>query len=154
VKRRHPNLRRQALSEPEQAHRFWTRAAEFKGDFQDMSVRLFSELTLYQAIALRRLGRDAEADRMLLNLQTYATDLLATPAKIDYFATSLPTMLLFNDHLQLRQDNSALLMLAQAAFGLGRLSEASTLLETLDPHNPAVIFLRSEMSNSLSTPIP
>ena len=32
-------------------------AAEFKGDFQEMSVRAFSELTYYSALSWRRLGK-------------------------------------------------------------------------------------------------
>ena len=35
-----------------EARRHWTAAAEFKGDFQTMSVRRFSEMTYYSALSL------------------------------------------------------------------------------------------------------
>ncbi|HWA83925.1 MAG TPA: DUF5107 domain-containing protein [Fimbriimonadaceae bacterium] len=95
------------LDRNDEAQKWWTRAAEFKGDFQEMSVRAFSEMTPFQALSLRRLGRDAEADKLLQDLLAYAEELEKSPAKVDYFATSLPTMLLFEDDLQERQTRKA-----------------------------------------------
>ena len=62
------------------------------------------------------------------------------PAKIDYFATSLPTMLLFDEDLQARQTFTARFMQAQAFVGLGRKAEARSLLMSLlksDPNHTA-----------------
>jgi len=42
-----------------------------------------------------------------------------TQARIDYFATSLPTMLIFEDDIQFRQDTTAIFLQAQARLGLG-----------------------------------
>lgn len=108
-----------ALGDGAGAERWWTRAAEFEGDFQEMSVRRFSDLTYFQAVALQRLGRTEDARRLLQELEEYARELESQPAKIDYFATSLPTMLLFNDDLQARRQNEAKFLQAQAARGLG-----------------------------------
>jgi len=47
-------------------------------------------------------------------LRDYARELHRTPAKIDYFATSLPTLLLFEDDLDARQRAYADRLLAQA----------------------------------------
>ena len=104
-----------ALGESDEAIKWWRKAAEFRGDFQDMAVQPYSELTFYQAIALERLGRREDSQRLLKELKAYAEQLLVTPAKIDYFATSLPTMLLFEDDLQARQANKAKLILSQIA---------------------------------------
>ena len=52
------------------------------------------------------------------------------PAKIDYFATSLPTMLLFDDDLQLRQETTALFLQAQARLGLGEKRKAQAAPNT------------------------
>ena len=56
-------------------------------------------------------------------------------------ATSLPTMLLFDDDLQRRQDTTAIFMEAQARLGLGQKSQARRLLAKVlkrDPnHSPA-----------------
>ena len=102
-----------ALGETEEAAKWWVKAAEFKGDFQEMAVQPYSELTCFQALALTRLQRDREAKELLVKLKEYAEQLLTTPAKIDYFATSLPTMLLFEDDLQARQEAKAKTILAQ-----------------------------------------
>jgi len=133
------------LGHTEEARRYWTRAAEFRGDFQEMSVRSFSELTYFQAVALRRLGREAEATQMLEGLEAYAEELAETEAKIDYFATSLPTMLLFEDDLQRRQENTARFLHAQAALGLGRIDEAKALwaeVLNVDPNHVMALDLR------------
>jgi len=137
-----------ALGNDQEARKWWTRAAEFKGDFQEMSVIPFSELTYFQAFALKRLGRETEATALLKALDNYAHELGQTKAKIDYFATSLPTMLLFDDDLQRRQDNSARFMQAQAAAGLGETEKAVSLLgEVLrvDPNHALATDLRNEL---------
>jgi len=103
----------------DEARRWFTLAAGFAGDFLGMEVRAHSEKTFFSALSLRALGREGEAEKLLGELRAYAGDMMATPAKIDYFATSLPTMLLFDDDLQLRRRVSALVMLAEAAIGLG-----------------------------------
>ena len=121
------------------ARAHWTAAATFKGDFQAMSVRAFSEMTYYSALALRRLGKKAQADRLLRDLLAYAQTLAKTEAKIDYFATSLPTMLLFADDLQARQLTTAKFLEAQARLGLGEKKRAAALLAEVlrrDPNHP------------------
>ena len=119
------------------ARRHWTLAADARGDFQEMSVRAFSEMSYYSALALRRLGRTAEAARLLRDLLAHARALAKAEAKIDYFATSLPTMLLFEDDLQARQRNTARLLEAQALLGLGRVAPARRILGELLRHDPA-----------------
>jgi tetratricopeptide (TPR) repeat protein len=117
----------------------WTAAADFKGDFQAMSVRAFSEKTYYSALALKHLGRKGEARRLFRGLLAHARALAKAPASIDYFATSLPTMLLFEDDLQARQQTTALFLEAQARLGLGQDSRARKLLRRVlrrDPNHP------------------
>jgi tetratricopeptide (TPR) repeat protein len=122
------------------ARRHWNTAATFKGDFQEMSVRAFSELTYYSALAWEKLGRRAKAQKLFRDLLAYARRWQKTKAKIDYFATSLPTMLLFEDNLQFRQETTALFLQAQARLGLGQRQKARALLKTVlqrDPNHPA-----------------
>ena len=85
-----------------------------------MSVRAFSEMTYYSALAWERLGQKAKAKKLFRDLLAYAQQLQKSQAKIDYFATSLPTMLLFDDDLQFRQETTALFLQAQAQLGLGQ----------------------------------
>ena len=94
-----------------------------------MSVRAFSEMTCYSALAWKKLGQPAKAKKLLRELLAYARQLQKSLAKINYFATSLPTMLLFNDDLQFRQVTTALFLQAQAQLGLGRTRKAERLCE-------------------------
>ncbi|HEY9172502.1 MAG TPA: tetratricopeptide repeat protein, partial [Verrucomicrobiae bacterium] len=114
----------------------WLAAATFKGDFQEMSVRAFSEMTYYSALSWEKLGQRAKAKKLFRDLLAYAQKLSKTPAKIDYFATSLPTLLLFDDDLQFRQETTALFLQAQARLGLGQRARAMTLLRTVLGRDP------------------
>jgi tetratricopeptide (TPR) repeat protein len=128
----------QALGDKAGARKQWLAAATFKGDFQGMSVRAFSEMTYYSALAWQRLGSKAKAKKLLRDLLAYARKLKKAEAKIDYFATSLPAMLLFDDDLQFRQETTALLLEAQALLGLGKKGRGRTLLRKVlkrDPNN-------------------
>ena len=125
-----------AAGRPVEARAQWRAAAEFKGDFQGMSVRAYSEITYSSALALRRLGKKPAADKLLRELLDHARALAKAPAKIDYFATSLPTMLLFEDDLQARQHTTALFLEAQARLGLGQKSRAAALLRAVLKRDP------------------
>ncbi len=127
--------------EKTRARQHWRAAANSKGDFQGMSVQGFSEMTYYTALACEKLGQKEKAKQLLRNLLAYALRLRKSEAKIDYFATSLPTMLLFDDDLQFRQDTTALFLQALARLGLGQAAKANILLTKVlrrDPnHAPA-----------------
>ncbi len=125
-----------ALGDAKSARAHWLAAANFKGDFQEMSVRSFSEMTYYSALSLEKLRQRAKAKKLLRDLLGYAQKLRQTPAEIDYFATSLPTMLLFEDNLQFRRETTALFLQAQAQLGLGRKASAKTLLQTVLRRDP------------------
>ncbi|MBE2215666.1 MAG: DUF5107 domain-containing protein [Opitutaceae bacterium] len=118
------------------ARRHWTTAATFKGDFQEMSVRAYSEMTYFSALAWRRLGREAKARGLFCDLLAHARALARQPAKVDYFATSLPTMLLFEDDLQARQVTAARFLEAQAHLGLGRRTRARRMLRDVLARDP------------------
>ncbi len=137
-----------AMGDREAARRHWLTAATFRGDFQEMSVRAFSEMTCFSAWSLERLGQPAKARRLFADLLAYAQRLRRTPARIDYFATSLPAMLLFEDDLQFRQETSALFLQAQAHLGLKRRSKAKALLFNVlkrDPSHPLAADLLEEL---------
>ncbi len=119
------------------AREHWLAAANFKGDFQEMSVCAFSEMTYYSARSMEMLGKCAGAKKIFRALLAYARKLQRLPAKIDYFATSLPAMLLFDDDLQRRQETQALFLQAQARFGLGQTQKAKSLLQQVLRRDPA-----------------
>ena len=70
------------------------------GDFQAMAVTEFSELSYYRALALAELGRPEDARAIFQGMLAFAEKGLSTPFKLDYFATSLPLLLIFEDDLE------------------------------------------------------
>jgi tetratricopeptide (TPR) repeat protein len=129
-----------ALDDPPRAALHWQRAERQRGDFQQMQVCTCSEMTYWSAMALRRLGREQEAAALFAAILSHAEALEKENPKIDYFATSLPTMLLFDEDLQRRQQVTATFLRAQAFLGLGRNSEAQPALDEvlrLDPFHAA-----------------
>jgi tetratricopeptide (TPR) repeat protein len=107
-----------------QAETCWTRATQQRGDFQEMSVRSVSEMTFWSAMAFQCLGRKGEAATLFRSILDYAEQLDHQAPKIDYFATSLPAMLLFGDDLEKRNRIEAIYLRGQAFFGLGKTAEA------------------------------
>jgi tetratricopeptide (TPR) repeat protein len=89
------------------------------GDFAEMSVTAHSPLSYYRGLSLRELGRENEATEVFLALKAFGESCLGVAAKIDYFATSLPNLLVFDEDLQGRRDAEAHLLIAMANHGLG-----------------------------------
>ncbi len=127
----------EALGLAAEAAAQWEIAASQSGDFQQMSVREFSEMSYFTALSLEKLGRAKEAQKLFRNVLAYAKKLEKQEAKIDYFATSLPTMLLFNDDLQFRQQTSACFMQGLAEYGLGRKETARKLASDVLKREPS-----------------
>jgi tetratricopeptide (TPR) repeat protein len=119
------------------ARKHFLAAARARGDFQEMSVLQHSETTYFSAMAMQRLHRNAEAERLFEELLAYSKTLGATEPKIDYFATSLPAMLLFEDDLPSRQQINAMLLEAQARIGLCEHDRALDLLRGILRRDPS-----------------
>jgi tetratricopeptide (TPR) repeat protein len=85
-------------------------------------------LSYFRAVSLEALGRETEATALLIDMQAFAQQQLAKLAKIDYFATSLPNLLLFEDDLQSRNRVEHLFELALAELGLRNTKRAQELL--------------------------
>lgn len=126
----------EASGDRQQARHHWRAAATVQGDFQEMSTRSFSEMTFFSALGRARLGRRARSEKLFTELLAYARQLQQGEARIDYFATSLPTMLLFEDDLQFRQKTTALFLEAQARLGLNQKARARALLRTVLERDP------------------
>lgn len=106
------------LGDSELAHRYWTAAA---APLDQTSVHSY-----FQGLALRQLGNEEAAEDVLLELAQFGEEKSKSVAKIDYFATSLPNLLLFDDDLENRNCIESLLLKALAHHGLGD-SEKSIL---------------------------
>ncbi|HVS73667.1 MAG TPA: DUF5107 domain-containing protein [Phycisphaerae bacterium] len=126
-----------AAGNTQTARRHFLNAAHATGDFQEMSLREYSPMSFYSALALRELGQEPDAQKLLHALAAYGQKLIDTPAKIDYFATSLPTMLLFDEDLQQRAAADGRFLIALAALAGGHPADALPALHALLQQNPA-----------------
>ncbi len=120
-----------ARKQMNEARAWWQKAARQRSDFQQMAVQPVSAMTYWTAMALRRLGDEAAARALLQRVLAYATQLEQQKPEIDYFATSLPAMLLFEVDLAEHNRLEAALLRAQALFGLGEAGQAESLLREL-----------------------
>lgn len=108
-----------ALGQEEKAQHHFNESAREQGDFIDMAVSDFSELTFFKALSMKELGQEAEANEVLQAMKAHATEKLTQKARIDYFATSLPLLLVFEDDIQKNSDIEAHYLLGLAELGLG-----------------------------------
>lgn len=106
-----------ALGREAEAIQVFDQAASESGDFEGMAVTEYSELSCFKALALRELDRKGEAEALLQAIIDYAKAEVEVPAKIDYFATSLPNLLVFEEDLD-----------ETKRAGLKRLLDAAALL--------------------------
>jgi len=108
-----------ALGKTDKANEHFMKSMNEEGDFVDMAVSAYSELSYYKALALKELGQIDEANKLLLNIKKYAEHKLTEEARIDYFATSLPLLLVFEEDMQKRNEWEAKYLLALAELGIG-----------------------------------
>jgi tetratricopeptide (TPR) repeat protein len=116
------------LGRVEEARAWWMSATQERRDFQQMAVREVSDMTFWSALALRRLGKMRAADELFRKIEEHSVHLEQTEPEIDYFATSLPAMLLFEDDLARRNRIDALFLRAQATYGLRGVAESERML--------------------------
>jgi tetratricopeptide (TPR) repeat protein len=116
-----------AARNPIAARHTWEQAATQQGDFQTMRVQVHSEHTAAAVTALRRLGRTDAAQALRDDLARHIEEQARTEARIDYFATSLPTMLLFTADLQAAHDTRVLVLRTQLALLDGESDRATAL---------------------------
>ncbi len=129
----------------------WERAAADRGDFLAMSAQPHSEATSSTVLALRRLGRDAEAAELTGSLRKFVDELAGSPAVVDYFATSLPSMLLFTEDPAEAQRRRVLFLRAQLDVLDGAPEKARERLDTLlaeDPHHTDALDLSAALTTA------
>lgn len=134
-------LAARSLDESDATRRFWSAAAA--------PLAAPGVHTYFQALALRAMGDEEAAFNAFSNLAAYADQLARTKPVIDYFATSLPNLLLFEDDLDKRNHVDALLLSALADDGLGNTEKAVRQLEQVLAEDPNHLF-SAEMLRWLS----
>jgi tetratricopeptide (TPR) repeat protein len=138
----------------EDAMRAWQLATRQRGDFQQMSVRSISDMTFWTGMAYVRLGRESHAKEIFRQIYNYSVELQQQVPKIDYFATSLPAMLLFENNLARQNQIDADFLRAQALLGLDREQEAKALLSEvlhLDRNHTGAADLKEQLQQGLSS---
>jgi tetratricopeptide (TPR) repeat protein len=124
------------LGDAELARHYWNAAAA--------PLTVPSLHSYFQALAFEALGKHEAAHQVLSGLSNYAQTQLQTKPKIDYFATSLPNLLLFDDDLDKRNRIESTLLSALAKHGLGNVESAVRDLEQLIAEDPSHL-LAAEM---------
>ena len=105
-----------ALGRKDEARRRWERAVA--------PSKAFDFQTYYRALALAALGRETESEAVFNEMRAFADRQMNGTVKIDYFATSLPNFLLFEDDIERRNRIECLFLRGLANQGLGRNAEA------------------------------
>ena len=134
------------------ARRQWTAAVDFPDGPHSLLAGAAPEQAGFAALALRHLGRPAAARRLLRALLDHARALAVAPATVDYFATSLPTLLLFDDDLATRQRLRARVLEAQALLGLGPIAAGRARLRAVLRRDPGHALAADLLATSLPTP--
>ncbi|GAB2603267.1 DUF5107 domain-containing protein [Pseudactinotalea suaedae] len=121
-----------AAGDDQGAARAWAEAAAQRGDFLGMSTAEHSETTFWSVLALRRIGDETGARALTAALSEFRDSYAATAPSVDYFATSLPDLLLFAGDPVAGRDRRVAVFDAQLALLAGDVDTASALLSRAD----------------------
>ena len=107
------------------------------------------EKIFYQGLALQKLGRHDEANGRFYKLVNYGKQHIFEKQTMDYFAVSLPDLLIWEDSLDRKNRIHCLFMLALGYYGLGDKEHAERYLcelEGMDINHQAAQALRTLMA--------
>jgi tetratricopeptide (TPR) repeat protein len=131
-------LAAQQLGDAALAQHYWSAAAA--------PLTALGVHSWFQAMALQALGNSQAAHEVSSSLAEFAQMQMETEPKIDYFATSLPNLLLFDDDLCKRNRIDSLLLGALASHGLGDEQRASSQLEQIVAEAPNHLFAHETLN--------
>jgi tetratricopeptide (TPR) repeat protein len=119
-----------ALGQPEAARAAWQHATA--GRSEPAAALFYNDAPpdqiFYQGLAWRQLGDEARSEAIFARLLAYGQQHLADEVKLDYFAVSLPDLLVFEDDLSRRNALHCRYLMGLGYLGLGQLPEAETAL--------------------------
>lgn len=107
------------------------------------------EMIYYQGTALAKLGRMKEAYSRFNKLISYGEEHFFDDVKIDYFAVSLPDLLIFEDDLNVKNRIHCLFMMALGHLGKGNAEKAEEYIAqvlSLDPNHQGAIQIPSRQA--------
>lgn len=126
-------LAQEKLGETEEAFASLTKACH--GESEPVGTMYYNdqppEMIYYQGLAYRKLGNEEQAVRRFRKLVEYGREHIEENVKIDYFAVSLPDLLIFEENLDERNRKHCLFMMSLGLKGLGRIDEAEKCAEEL-----------------------
>ncbi|ANH83895.1 DUF5107 domain-containing protein [Niabella ginsenosidivorans] len=91
----------------------------------------------YQGMALQKLGRQEEAEQRFRNLIRYGEAHLNDSVAIDFFAVSLPDLMIFDDDLDMRNRIHCCYLMGLGYLGLGNAAKADQYLNKVLELDPA-----------------
>ncbi|MDP5230530.1 MAG: DUF5107 domain-containing protein [Cellulophaga sp.] len=142
----------EGLEDQETAKIYFKKASE---GLSDPSPAIFyndqqPDKIYYQGLALQKLGRLKEANKRFENLTNYGHEHLNDQVKLDYFAVSLPDLLIWEEDLNIINKIHCQYLIGLGNLGLGDQKEAkkafNKALEMNLYHLPAQIHSNLEMS--------
>ncbi|WP_136480751.1 DUF5107 domain-containing protein [Cognatitamlana onchidii] len=89
----------------------------------------------YQGLSLKKLGCHSEATERFEKLVSFGEKQLQVPFKMDYFAVSLPDLLIFEDDLQIRHEHYCYYLIGLGCLGLDKLESAQNAFERILKQN-------------------
>lgn len=119
------------LGKPDRAKGYFEKASS--GLSEPVSAMYYNdqppETIFYQGLALLKLGDSENAALRFRKLIAYADEHMDDPAVIDYFAVSLPDLLVFENDLDSANKTHCLFMKALGLYGLGKKEESKELFD-------------------------
>ena len=141
----------EALGQKEKAINCWEKAT--KGPQEPAAAMYYNDAKpdkiFYQGLALRKLGHEDEAHGRFFKLINYGKQHIYDKVVMDYFAVSLPDLLIWEDSLDAKNLIHCKYMLALGYYGMGEKAKALKYLsevEDLDNNHQGIQQLRSLIS--------
>ena len=138
----------EALGQKEKARECWEEAT--KGPQEPAAAMYYNDAKpdkiFYQGLALLKLGREGEAHGRFYKLINYGKQHVFDKVVMDYFAVSLPDLLIWEDSLDTRNLIHCKYMLALGYYGMGDQEKALKYLsevEALDNNHQGIQQFRS-----------
>ena len=145
----------EALNEKEKAVACWQEAT--KGPQEPAAAMYYNDAKpdkiFYQGLALRKLGREDEAHGRFFKLINYGKQHIYDKVVMDYFAVSLPDLLIWDDSLDTKNLIHCKYMLALGYYGMGDKDKALKYLsevEELDNNHQGIQQFRTLTELSIS----
>lgn len=142
------------LGDGERAFYFWNLAA--KGNSEPSDAIYYNDQKpdkiFYQGLALLKLDRRQEAEERFRRLIAYGEEHLEDSVKIDYFAVSLPDLLIWEDSLERRNKVHCNYIIALGYLGLGESGKAKPYFEEairMDRNHQGLLSIKSQIDNGI-----